>query len=107
MIVEDESKFENFENASFNKDNAKNFAKNRHNVDIAVVSQLTFEKYCKRKDVQTFVLQCNDILDIEFSMSELIIETMMKSSREILEKYKNFANVFDKVNSNKLLDHDS
>ncbi len=40
-------------------------------------------------------------------MSELIIETMMKSSKKIFEKYKNFANVFDKVNVDKLLKHDS
>ncbi len=107
MIVESDSKFENFESTSFNKNNAENVAKNRQNVDITIISQLTFEKYCKRKNVQAFVLQCNDILNIEFSMSELIIETMMKSSKEILEKYKDFANVFDKINVDKLLEHDS
>ncbi len=68
---------------------------------------MIFEKYCKRKNVQTFVLQCNDILNIEFLMSEFIIETMMKSSKEILEKYKDFADVFDKINVYKLLEHDS
>jgi hypothetical protein len=31
----------------------------------------------------------------------------MKSSKEIFEKYKNFADVFDKINANKLFDHDS
>ncbi len=31
----------------------------------------------------------------------------MKSSKEIFEKYKNFANVFDKINVNKLLKYDS
>ncbi len=107
MIVENDSKFENFESTSSNKDDAKNVAKNRHNVDIAVISQLIFEKYCKRKNVQTFILQCNDMLDIEFSMSDLIIEAMMKSSKEIFEKYKDFADVFDKVNADKLLEHDS
>jgi hypothetical protein len=107
VIVESDSKFENFESTSFNKNNAENVAKNRQNVDITIISQLTFEKYCKRKNVQAFVLQCNDILNIEFSMSELIIETMMKSSKEILEKYKDFANVFDKINVDKLLEHDS
>ncbi len=107
MIVESDSKFENFESTSFNKDDAKNVAKNRLNVDIAVINQLTFEKYCKRKNVQAFILQCNDMLDIEFSMSDFIIETMMKSSKKILEKYKDFAYVFDKVNANKLLEHDS
>jgi hypothetical protein len=40
-------------------------------------------------------------------MNELIIETMMNSSKEILEKYKNFANEFDKINANKLLEHNS
>ncbi len=107
MIVESDSKFENFESTSSNENDAENVAKNRQNVDIAVINQLTFEKYCRRKNVQAFVLQCNDILDIEFSMSELIIETMMKSSKEILEKYKDFADVFDKVNADKLLEHDS
>jgi hypothetical protein len=107
VIVESDSKFENFESTSSNENDAENVAKNRQNVDIAVINQLTFEKYCRRKNVQAFVLQCNDILDIEFSMSELIIETMMKSSKEILEKYKDFADVFDKVNADKLLEHDS
>jgi hypothetical protein len=107
MIVESDSKFENSESTSFNKNDAENVAKNRLNVDITVISQLIFEKYCKRKNVQAFVLQCNDISNIEFSMSELIIETMMKSSKEILEKYKNFADVFDKINVDKLLEHDS
>jgi hypothetical protein len=107
MIVESDSKYENFENTSFNKDDAKNVAKNRHNVDITIISQLTFEKYCKRKNVQAFILQCNDMFDIEFSMNDLIIETMMKSSKKILEKYKDFANVFDKINANKLFEHDS
>jgi hypothetical protein len=40
-------------------------------------------------------------------MNELIIETIIKSSKKILEKYKNFANVFDKINANKLFEHDS
>jgi hypothetical protein len=45
--------------------------------------------------------------DIEFLMSDFIIETMMKSSKEIFKKYKDFADVFDKINANKLLEHDS
>jgi hypothetical protein len=40
-------------------------------------------------------------------MHELIIETMMKSSQEIFKKYKDFANVFDKMKANKLSKHDS
>ncbi len=31
----------------------------------------------------------------------------MKSSKKILEKYKNFAKMFDKINANKLFKHDS
>jgi hypothetical protein len=106
-IVENDSKFENFESTFFNRDDAKNIAKNRHNIDIIIINQLTFEKYCKRKNVQAFILQCNDMLDIEFLMNDFIIETMIKSSKEILEKYKNFTDVFDKININKLFNHDS
>jgi hypothetical protein len=40
-------------------------------------------------------------------MHELIIETMMKSSQKIFEKYKDFANVFDKMKANELSKHDS
>ncbi len=40
-------------------------------------------------------------------MHEFIIETIIKSSQEILEKYKDFANVFDKMKTNELLKHDS
>jgi hypothetical protein len=107
MIVESDSKFENFESTSSNKDDAKNVAKNRHNVDITIINQLTFEKYCKRKNVQAFILQCNDMLKIEFSMNDLAIEAMMKSSKEIFEKYKDVADVFDKINADKLFEHDS
>jgi hypothetical protein len=87
MIVESDSKFKNFESTSFNKNDAKNVAKNRHNVDETVINQLTFEKYCKQKDVQAFILQCNDILDIEFLINDFIIETwwnhQKKSSKNI------------------------
>jgi hypothetical protein len=107
VIVESDSKFKNFESTFLNKNDAENVAKNRQNVDIAIINQLTFEKYCKRKNVQAFVLQCNDILNIEFSMSELIIEAMMKSSKKMFEKYKDLTNVFDKVNVDKLFKHDS
>jgi hypothetical protein len=31
---------------------------------------------------------------------------MMKSSQKIFEKYKDFADVFDKIKTNKLLKHD-
>jgi hypothetical protein len=107
MIVENDSKFKNFENTSFNKNDAENVAKNRHNVDITIINQLIFEKYCKRINVQAFILQCNDMFNIEFSMNNFIIETMMKSSKKIFEKYKDFVNVFDKININKLFEHDS
>jgi HD superfamily phosphodiesterase len=56
MIVENDSKFKNFESTSFNKNDAKNIAKNRHNVDITIINQLIFEKYDKRKNVQAFIL---------------------------------------------------
>ncbi len=105
MIFESDSKC--FESTSSTRGDAKNIAVNRHKVDIAVVSQLIFEKYCKRKNVQAFVLKYSDVLDIEFSMNELTIEAMMNSSKEIFEKYKNFADVFDKINADKLLEHDS
>ncbi len=105
MIFENDLKC--FESTSFIKNNAKNIAVNQHKIDITVINQLIFEKYCKRKNVQIFVLKYNDVLNIEFSMNELIIETMMNSSKEILEKYKNFANEFDKINANKLLEHNS
>jgi hypothetical protein len=107
IIVESDSKFENFESTSFNKNDAKNVAKNSHNVDITIISQLILKKYCKRKNVQVFILQCNDMLDIEFLINDFIIETMIKSLKKIFEKYKDFANVFDKINVNKLLEHDS
>jgi hypothetical protein len=38
-------------------------------------------------------------------MHELIIETMIKSSQKIFEKYKDFADVFDKMKINELSKH--
>ncbi len=80
---------------------------NLQDSNIAVVNQLAFEMYCRRKNVQVYILDCKNLHDIEYTMHELIIETMMKSSQKILEKYKDFANVFDKMKANELLKHDS
>ncbi len=80
---------------------------NLQDSDIAVVNQLTFEMYCRRKNVQVYILDCKNLHDIEYTMHELIIETMMKSSQEIFEKYKDFADVFDKMKANELSKHDS
>jgi hypothetical protein len=54
VIVESDSKFENSESTFFNKDDAKNVAKNRHNVDITIVNQLTFEKLLQTKKRSNF-----------------------------------------------------
>jgi hypothetical protein len=80
---------------------------NLQNSNITVVNQLTFEMYCRKKNVQIYILDCKNLHDIEYTMHELIIETMMKSSQKILEKYKDFANVFDKMKINELSKHDS
>jgi hypothetical protein len=80
---------------------------NLQDSNIAVINQLAFEMYCKRKDVQVYILDCKNLHDIEYTMHELIIETMMKSSQKILEKYKDFADVFDKMKANELSKHDS
>jgi hypothetical protein len=80
---------------------------NLQDSNIAVVNQLTFEMYCRRKNVQIYILDCKNLHDIEYIMHELIIKTMMKSSQKILEKYKDFANVFDKMKANELSKHDS
>jgi hypothetical protein len=80
---------------------------NLQNSDIAIIIQLIFEMYCKKKNVQIYILDCKNLHDIKYTMHELIIETMMKSSQEILEKYKDFADVFDKMKANELSKHDS
>jgi hypothetical protein len=80
---------------------------NLQNSDIAVINQLILEMYCKRKNVQVYILDCKNLHNIKYTMHELIIETMMKSSQKIFEKYKDFANVFDKMKANELSKHDS
>jgi hypothetical protein len=80
---------------------------NLQDSNITIINQLTFEMYCKKKNVQVYILDCKNLHDIEYTMHELIIETMMKSSQKIFEKYKDFANVFDKMKANELLKHDS
>jgi hypothetical protein len=98
------------------KSSTKNDAQNKSSVEndtnlqdsnIAVINQLAFEMYCRRKDVQIYILDCKNLHDIEYIMHELIIETMMKSSQKIFEKYKDFADVFDKMKANELSKHDS
>jgi hypothetical protein len=80
---------------------------NLQDSDIIIINQLIFEMYCKRKNVQVYILDCKNLHDIKYTMHELIIEAMMKSSQEIFEKYKDFADVFDKMKANELSKHDS
>jgi hypothetical protein len=63
--------------------------------------------YYKKKNVQVYIFDCKNLHDIEYTMHELIIKTMMKSSQKIFEKYKDFADVFDKMKTNELSKHDS
>ncbi len=49
MIFENNSKC--FENTLFVKDDAKNIAMNRYKIDITIINELIFEKYCERKNV--------------------------------------------------------
>jgi hypothetical protein len=79
---------------------------NLQNLNIAIINQLIFEIYCKKKNVQVYILDYKNLHDIEYTMYKLIIETMIKSSQKIFEKYKDFANVFDKMKANKLSKHD-
>jgi hypothetical protein len=97
---------------SSTKDDAQNKSSiendtNLSDSNITIINQLTFEMYCKKKNVQIYIFNCKNLHDIKYTMHELIIETMMKSSQKILEKYKDFANVFDKMKANELLKHDS
>jgi hypothetical protein len=100
--IADSSTKDNAQNKSSVEDNT-----NLQNLNIAVITQLIFEMYCRRKNVQIYILDCKNLHDIEYTMHELIIETMRKSSQKILEKYKDFANVFDKIKANELSKHDS
>jgi hypothetical protein len=63
--------------------------------------------YCRRKNVQVYILDYKNLHDIEYTMHELIIEAMMNLSQEILEKYKDFADVLDKMKANELSKHNS
>ncbi len=63
--------------------------------------------YCKKKNVQVYIFDCKNLHDIENTMHKLIIETMMNLSQKIFEKYKDFANVFDKIKINELSKHNS
>jgi hypothetical protein len=52
---------------------------NLQDSNIAVINQLTFEMYCKKKNVQVYIFDCKNLHEIEYTMHELIIETMMNS----------------------------
>jgi hypothetical protein len=91
-IIADSSTKDDTQNKSSVKDNT-----NLQDSDIAIINQLTFEMYCKKKNVQVYILDCKNLHDIEYTMHELIIETMIKSSQEIFEKYKNFADVLSSI----------
>jgi hypothetical protein len=47
------------------------------------------------------------MFNIKFLINDFIIEMMIKLLKKIFEKYKDFVNVFDKINANKLLKQDS
>ncbi len=80
---------------------------NLQDSNLTIINQLTFEMYCRKKNVQIYIFDCKNLHDIEYSMHELIIETMMNSSQEIFEKYKDFADIFNKMKTNELSKHDS
>jgi hypothetical protein len=97
---------------SSTKDDAQNKSSiendtNLQDLNITVINQLTFEMYCKKKNVQIYILDCKNLHDIEYTMHELIIEAMIKSSQKIFDKYKDFVNVFDKIKINELSKHNS
>jgi hypothetical protein len=96
---------------SSTKDDAQNKSSIEDNTnlqysDITIINQLIFEMYCRKKNVQVYIFNCKNLHDIEYTMHELIIETMIKTSQKIFEKYKNFADVFDKMKANELSKHD-
>jgi hypothetical protein len=64
---------------SSTKDDAQNKSSiendmNLQDSNIAIINQLTFEMYCKKKNVQIYILDCKNLHDIEYTMHELIIE---------------------------------
>ncbi len=67
---------------SSTKDDAQNMSSVENNTNlqdsnIAIINQLTFEMYCKKKNVQAYILDCKNLHDIEYIMHELIIKTMI------------------------------
>ncbi len=64
----------------------ENIAINQYKIDMTIINQLIFEKYCKQKNVQVFVLKYNDVLDIKFLMNKFIIKTIIKSSNYFFSK---------------------
>jgi uncharacterized protein YdiU (UPF0061 family) len=58
---------------------------NLQDSNITVINQLTFEMYC---NVQVYILDCKNLHDIKYTMHELIIEAMMKSSQKFSKNTK-------------------
>jgi hypothetical protein len=79
--------------AESSKDDAQNKSSvendtNLQDSNITVINQLTFEMYCKRKNVQVYILDCKNLHDIEYTMHELIIETMMSHRKRYSKNTK-------------------
>ncbi len=57
------------------KSSTKNDAQNTSSIEddtnlqdsnIVIINQLTFEMYCRRKNVQVYILDCKNLHDIEY-----------------------------------------
>jgi hypothetical protein len=67
---------------SSTKDDAQNKSSiendtNLQDSNIAVINQLAFEMYCKKKNVQIYILDCKNLHDIEYTMHELIMSNLI------------------------------
>jgi hypothetical protein len=77
-------------------------------IDITMIDKDEFNEICRYENVQACIFEYEEIVQMlnrKRFVAKAIIE--IENEHKLFKKYQDFANVFDKMNVDKLSEHDS
>jgi hypothetical protein len=77
-------------------------------INITIVNKNEFNEICRYKNVQACIFEYKEIVQM-LNRKRFVarVITEIENEHKLFEKYQDFANVFNKTNVDKLLEHDS
>jgi hypothetical protein len=77
-------------------------------IDIAMIDKDEFNEICRYENVQACIFEYEEIVQM-LNRKRFVarVITEIENEHKLFEKYQDFANVFDKINVDKLSEHDS